>query len=246
MASSKHYSRFNGFRGILMPMQLITFNNVSKYYNETIALDTINFSVKTGEFLTLVGHSGSGKSTLFKVILGEEPIDEGEIVRSGLPVAQMNKHELLDHRRRTGVIFQDFRLLNTKTVYENIAFAMEVLGFDDDRINSDVPYVLDLVDLKSKMWNFPSELSGGEAQRVAIARAIINQPELIIADEPTGNLDPLNTYEIINILKQINKLGTTIILATHDRDVVENIGGRVITLNGGQVVLDDKNGKYIL
>ncbi|MDI9325334.1 MAG: ATP-binding cassette domain-containing protein [Alphaproteobacteria bacterium] len=227
-------------------MSSIRFEGVSKFYEKNIALDGVTTNIPNGSFVTLVGHSGSGKSTLFKIILGEESPDEGIIYRDEKPLHVMASEELLTHRRRTGVVFQDFRLLNSKTVYENIAFAMEVLGFDDEHIYSDVPYVLGLVDLKKKMWSFPHQLSGGEKQRVAIARAIVNQPELLLADEPTGNLDPLNTYEVINILKQINKLGTTIILATHDREVVESIGGRVITMNSGQMVMDDAKGKYIL
>lgn len=149
-------------------------------------------------------------------------------------------------RRRIGVIFQDFRLLPNKTAYENVAFAMEVAGKTDEEIASDVPHVLDLVDLSKKMWNFPRQLSGGELQRVAIARAIVNHPDLIIADEPTGNLDPINTYEIVQILKKINDLGTTVILTTHNKGVVEALGKRVITMDQGHVIRDDSTGKYAL
>ena len=144
------------------------------------------------------------------------------------------------------MIFQDFRLLPDKTAYENIAFAMEAAGKTDEEIEADVPHVLGLVDLSGKMWNFPKELSGGEKQRIAIARAIVNQPDVIIADEPTGNLDPINTYEIVQILKKINDLGTTVILTTHNKGVIDSVGGRVITLDRGKVVRDDKNGKYVL
>ena len=149
-------------------------------------------------------------------------------------------------RRRIGVIFQDFRLLPNKTAYENVAFAMEIAGKTDEEIASDVPHVLELVDLSKKMWNFPRQLSGGELQRVAIARAIVNHPDLIIADEPTGNLDPINTYEIVQILKKINDLGTTVILTTHNKGVVEALGKRVITMDHDRVVRDDPNGKYAL
>ena len=227
-------------------MSIVAFEDATKYYDDTVAVQNITLDVDYGEFVTLVGHSGSGKSTLFKMILGEEDLYSGVVCRGGVDVADMSEDELLEHRRKTGVIFQNFRLLPRKTVYENIAFAMEALGYEERQIESDVPYVLELVDLQNKVWSFPQELSGGEQQRVAIARAIVNQPELLLADEPTGNLDPVNAHEVINILKQINKLGTTVVLATHDRSVVDKIKGRVITLVSGEVALDDKRGKYIL
>ena len=227
-------------------MSIVSFEDATKYYGDAVAVQDITLDVDYGEFVTLVGHSGSGKSTLFKMILGEEDLYSGTVCRGGVDVADMNEQELLEHRRKTGVIFQNFRLLPRKTVYENIAFAMEALGYEEDQIESDVPYALELVDLRNKVWSFPAELSGGEQQRVAIARAIVNQPELLLADEPTGNLDPVNSHEVINILKQINKLGTTVILATHDRSVVDKIKGRIITLVSGEVALDDKRGKYIL
>jgi cell division transport system ATP-binding protein len=149
-------------------------------------------------------------------------------------------------RRRIGTVFQDYRLIMNKTIYENIAFAMEAAGRTDDEIASDVPHVLELVDLGQKIWNFPRELSGGERQRVAIARAIVTQPDIVIADEPTGNLDPVNTYEIIRILRKINELGTTILMTTHNKGVVDTVGGRVITMEKGKIVRDDREGKYIL
>ena len=237
---------FVGYDKILYIMSIVSFEGAIKYYGDAIAVQDIAFSVDEGEFVTLVGHSGSGKSTLFKLILGEEELYSGSVCRSGSDISAMAGRELLEHRRNTGVIFQDFRLLPRKTVYENISFAMEALGYDQKQIESDVPYVLDLVDLRHKVWAFSQELSGGEQQRVAIARAIVNQPELLLADEPTGNLDPVNAHEVINILKQINKLGTTVMLATHDRSVVNKIKGRVITLVDGEVALDDPKGKYIL
>lgn len=227
-------------------MNIIEFDSVNKYHNETVALSNVSFSVKKGEFATLVGHSGAGKSTIFKMILGEDQFDSGSVCRGGVDINSMNENELLEHRRNTGVVFQNFRLLPKKTVYENIAFAMEALGFNEKKIETDVPYALELVDLKHKSWSFPQELSGGEQQRVAIARAIINQPELLLADEPTGNLDPVNSSEVINILKQINKLGTTVILSTHDKSVVDKIKGRIISLSSGEIVSDSKSGKYIL
>lgn len=151
-----------------------------------------------------------------------------------------------EYRRKFGTVFQDFRLIPNKTVFENIAFAMEAAGRSDEEIASDVPHVLELVDLGRKIWSFPQELSGGEKQRVAIARAIVNQPDVIIADEPTGNLDPVNTYEIVQILKKINDFGTTVILTTHNKGVIESIGKRVITMEKGRVVRDDKEGKYVI
>ena len=158
----------------------------------------------------------------------------------------MKRKDMSKLRRRIGTIFQDFRLIPNKTVYENIAFAMEASGRKEGEILSDVPHVLELVDLGHKIWNFPHELSGGEKQRVAIARAIVNQPDIIIADEPTGNLDPINTFEIVKILKKINEMGTTVILTTHNKGVVEHVGGRVITMEKGKIIRDDKTGKYVL
>ena len=225
---------------------IVRFENVSKSYGEGKAVEDVSFSVNSGEFLTFVGHSGSGKSTIFKLILGEKDADIGDVCRDDVEVSQMSDKELLAHRRNTGAIFQNFRLLPRKTVYENVAFAMEALGYEKEQIESDVPYAIELVDLKNKIWSFPQELSGGEQQRVAIARAIVNQPDLLLADEPTGNLDPVNAHEIINILQQINKLGTTVLLATHDKTVVERVKGRVITLANGKIALDDRRGKYIL
>ena len=225
---------------------VVTFQKASQRYGDSVAVRDVSFDVGYDEFVTLVGHSGSGKSTLFKLILGEEPPHAGSVYRSGVEVTGMTERELLEHRRNTGVIFQDFRLLPKKTVFENIAFAMEALGYADDRIESDVPYVLELVDLKNKAWSFPQDLSGGEQQRVAIARAIVSQPELLLADEPTGNLDPVNAHEVIGILRQVNKIGTTVILTTHDKSVVNKVKGRVITLVNGEVAMDDTRGKYIL
>jgi len=158
----------------------------------------------------------------------------------------IRRHHLGRLRRKIGTIFQDFRLLSQKTAYENIAFAMEAAGRTDEEIAADVPHVLELVDLQDKLWSFPSELSGGEKQRVAIARAIVNQPDVIIADEPTGNLDPVNTFEIIQILKKINDLGTTVVLTTHNKGVVDSIGRRVVTMERGKIIRDDPEGKYVL
>jgi cell division transport system ATP-binding protein len=224
---------------------VIYFNNVSKVYNrESAALDDVNLTVTAGEFVSIVGHSGAGKTTLIKMILAEENPTDGSVFFESINIHKLKNKDLTKLRRRIGVVFQDFKLLSNKTAYENIAFAMEAVGKTDEEIASDVPHVLELVDLGDKIMHFPNQLSGGEQQRLAIARAIINQPELIIADEPTGNLDPINTHEIIQILKKINDLGTTVILTTHNRGVIDSVGKRVITMEKGKVIRDDKEGKY--
>ena len=226
---------------------MIYFDSVSKTYPDgTVALDGVTLSVKQGEFVSIVGHSGAGKTTLMKLLLGEDTATDGTVSFDSVDIRKVKRKDMSKLRRRMGVIFQDFRLLPNKTAYENIAFAMEVAGKTDEEIASDVPHVLELVDLSNKAWNFPRQLSGGELQRVAIARAIVNHPDLIIADEPTGNLDPINTYEIIQILKKINDLGTTVILTTHNKGVVESLGKRVITIDHGSVTRDDPTGKYAL
>ena len=226
---------------------MIYFNNVSKTYGgDAPSLDAINLTINQGEFVSIVGHSGAGKTTLIKLILAEEHPTDGNVFFESLDIHKLRSNEITKLRRKIGTVFQDFRLLPNKTAYENIAFAMEAAGKTDEEIKSDVPHVLELVDLSNKILHFPSQLSGGEKQRLAIARAIINQPEMIIADEPTGNLDPINTYEVVQILKKINDLGTTIILTTHNRGVIEHIGKRVVTLDKGKLVRDDKDGKYII
>jgi cell division transport system ATP-binding protein len=226
---------------------MIYFDNVSKSYPDgTVALNDVTLSVKEGEFVSIVGHSGAGKTTLVKLLLGEDHPSEGSVSFDSTDLKKIKPKDMPMLRRRIGVIFQDFRLLPNKTAYENVAFAMEVAGKSDEEIASDVPHVLELVDLTKKMWNFPRQLSGGELQRVAIARAIVNHPDLIIADEPTGNLDPINTYEIVQILKKINDMGTTVILTTHNKGVVEALGKRVITMDHGRVTRDDSTGKYAM
>jgi len=228
---------------------MIYFDKVSKEYHnksQTIALEDVTFSVEPGEFVSVVGHSGSGKTTLLKMLLAEEKPTSGTVSFESVDVHSLNNGDVSNFRRKIGVVFQDFKLLPQKTTYENIAFAMEAAGRTDEEISSDVPHALDLVDLSSKMLNFPHELSGGERQRVAIARAIINQPDVIIADEPTGNLDPINTYDIVQILKKINDLGTTVILTTHNKGVIDSLGKRVITMEKGRIARDDKRGKYVL
>lgn len=226
---------------------MIYFNNVSKVYpKESPALEDINLTISAGEFVSLVGHSGAGKTTMIKLILAEEYPSSGNVFFESTDIHKLSAKELTKLRRRIGVVFQDFKLLPNKNAYENIAFAMEASGKTDSEIKSDVPHVLDLVDLGDKIFHFPHQLSGGEKQRLAIARAIINQPELIIADEPTGNLDPINTYEVVQILKKINDLGTTVILTTHNRGVIESVGRRVISIDKGRVIRDDKDGKYAI
>ncbi len=226
---------------------MIYFNNVSKVYNkDSVALDDINLTINRGEFVSIVGHSGSGKTNLIKLILADTKPTSGTVFFESTNIHTLNGKDLTNLRRKIGAVFQDFKLLSNKTAYENIAFAMEAAGKTDEEIAMDVPHVLDLVDLTHRIYHFPHEMSGGEQQRLAIARAIINQPEIIVADEPTGNLDPINTYEVIQILKKINDLGTTIIMTTHNRGVIDSVGGRVITMEKGKMIRDDKNGKYIL
>lgn len=226
---------------------MIHFDKVTKIYpDNSVALDNVTFSIDPGEFISIVGHSGAGKSTLVKMLLAEDRPTAGKVHYGSVNVHNLSRKEINDFRRKIGVVFQDFRLIPKKTVYENIAFAMEVAGRHDDEIEADVPYVLKLVDLENKIWNFPDELSGGEKQRVAIARAIVNQPDIVVADEPTGNLDPLNTYEIVQILKKINDLGTVVLLTTHNKGVVDSVGKRVITMERGKIVHDDPKGHYVL
>ena len=226
---------------------MIYFDKVTKTYNQgEPALSDVTLSIAPKEFVSIVGHSGAGKTTLLKMLLAEEKPTEGSIFFESIDVNALPLNALHHYRRKIGVVFQDFRLIPTKTAYENIAFAMEAAGRADDEIASDVPYILELVDLGTKGNHFPSQLSGGEKQRVAIGRAIINQPELIVADEPTGNLDPINTYEIVEILKKINELGTTVVITTHNKGVVDAVGKRVVTMDRGRIVRDDPKGAYVL
>jgi len=226
---------------------MIYFDKVSKEYSDdSVALHDINLTISSGEFVSIVGHSGAGKTTLLKILLADESPSKGSVFFESLDIHTLGRHDIPAFRRRIGVVFQDFRLLPNKTAYENVAFAMEAAGKEDEEIKADVPHVLELVDLTDKAFNFPHQLSGGEKQRLAIARAIINQPDVIIADEPTGNLDPINTQEVVQILKKINDLGTTVILTTHNRGVIDSLGKRVITMDGGKVARDDEKGQYSL
>jgi cell division transport system ATP-binding protein len=227
---------------------MIYFDNVSKVYNDgrSAALQEVTFQVAPKEFVSIVGHSGAGKTTLLKMIIAEDRPSHGQVFFESLDVHRIPRTKLPNYRRKIGTIFQDFKLLPHKTAYENVAFAMEANGRTDEEIAENVPHALSLVDLDDKAWNFPSELSGGEKQRVAIARAIVNQPDIIIADEPTGNLDPIATYEVVQILRKINDLGTTVIMTTHNKGVIDEIERRVITMDDGRIVRDDATGKYVL
>jgi cell division transport system ATP-binding protein len=226
---------------------MIYFDKVSKIYSDNLpVLEDINFAIEQKEFISLVGQSGAGKTTLLKLLIAEERPTEGKVFFESTDIHSLPRRHLTLLRRKIGMVFQDFRLLPNKTVFENVAFAMEVAGREDEDINTDVPQVLELVNLMDKSSSFPHELSGGERQRVSIARAIVNQPDLLIADEPTGNLDPLNTWEIVQILKKINELGTTVLLTTHNKGIIDSLGRRVITLEKGRIVRDDKEGRYVL
>jgi cell division transport system ATP-binding protein len=226
---------------------MIFFEKVSKIYSPTaIALEDINLAIEPKEFVSIVGQSGSGKTTLLKLLLAEEQPTSGRVFFESVDVNDIPHKKRPEFRRKIGTVFEDFRLLSNKTAYENIAFAMEAAGKSPEEIERDVPQVLEITNMAERANHFPDELSRGERQRIAIARAIINQPDVIIADEPTGNLDPLNTWEIINILKKINELGTTIILATHNKSVIDSLGRRVVTLEKGKIIRDDKQGRYIV
>ena len=226
---------------------MINFQSVSKIYNSrSTALEDATFKINPGEFVSLVGRSGAGKSTVVRLLIGEEKPTRGRIFFGNSEVNKLKDRELPFFRRQIGVVFQEFRLLPTKNAYENVAFALEVAGRPQKEINELVPQVLDMVGLRDKLTNFPHELSGGEKQRVAIARAMVHWPKVIIADEPTGNLDPFHTWEIIKLLEKINQLGTTVILATHDKEVINNLDKRVISFDHGRLVKDEEKGKYIL
>lgn len=227
---------------------MILFDNVSKQYNQKgVALTDINFHIKEGEFVSIVGQSGAGKSTLLKMIFAEEKPTEGKIFIKGRDITEIKESKLPILRRHIGVVFQDFKLLDKKTVFENVAFAMEVAGKSDREIENDVPQVVDIVGLSQKLDRYPGELSGGEKQRVSIARALVHRPDIIVADEPTGNLDLVNTWDIVQLLTKINQYGTTVILATHNREIVNLVNKRVITIDGGRIAKDQLDkGKYII
>ncbi|HOJ11444.1 MAG TPA: cell division ATP-binding protein FtsE [Clostridiales bacterium] len=224
---------------------MIEFINVSKKYsNGTLALSNVNLKINKGDFVFIVGQSGSGKTTLIKLILKEEDLTEGEIFVNGYEVSSMSRSEIPYLRRSLGVVFQDFRLLPDKTVYDNVAFAMQITESLPKEIRRQVPMALGLVGLSRKADMYPGQLSGGEQQRVALARAIVNNPALLIADEPTGNLDPDTSWEIMKLLVDINHRGTTVIVATHEKSIVDSLKKRVIAIDKGLVVRDQQKGTY--
>ena len=226
-------------------MSIIRLVNVEKTYKTgTTAIYEMNLSIEKGEFVFLIGSTGCGKSTLIKMLYREEKPTEGKIYVGGLDVGRIRNRKVYKLRRKIGVVFQDFHLLPNSTAYENVAFALEVLGLPKDEIHTKVLKVLDLVGLKSKAKQYPNHLSGGEQQRVAIARAIVNGPKILICDEPTGNLDPKTSMEVMDVLKAINELGTTVILVTHDIDIVDKLKKRTILLDSGRIVKDYKEGEY--
>lgn len=226
-------------------MDLIRMQNVKKQYKTGVtAIYDMNLSIEKGEFVFVIGSTGCGKSTLIKMLYREEKPTSGIILIGGLNVGKLRNSKVYKLRRKIGVVFQDFKLLNRSTVYENVAFALEIFGLPKDEIHTKVLKVLDLVGLKHKAKNYPNELSGGEQQRVAIARSIVNGPKLLICDEPTGNLDENTSMEIMDVLNQINKMGTTVIMVTHDIDIVKKMNKRVILLDSGRILKDYEEGTY--
>ena len=226
---------------------MIRFINVTKIYQPDVkALNKINLHIKPGELVSVVGQSGTGKTTLIKSLIGEEKIDEGKIVIGDWDISDIKKNEIPLLRRQIGVIFQDFKLLPKKTLRENVAFALQVCGQTPQKIRSVVPQVLKIVGLESKMDRYPNEVSGGEQQRAAIARSLVHRPKILLADEPTGNLDSINAEEIIEMLLRINKFGTTVVLVTHNREIVNRLKRRVITIENGSIVSDQAVGKYLI
>ena len=224
---------------------MLIFQEVTRSYPpDTTALDNASFEIKAGEFVSLVGRSGAGKSTILRLLLREEQPSAGKVFFQGIDIGTFNNKELPLYRRKVASIFQDYKLLSSKNVFENVAFAMEAAGRTNKEIFEDVPAALDVVGLSGKEARFPHELSGGEKQRVAIARALVQRPEILAADEPTGNLDPVYTWDIANLLLKINGLGTAVILATHDEMVINAIKRRVIALHDGKIISDQQKGAY--
>jgi cell division transport system ATP-binding protein len=230
---------------------MIKFQNVTKIFEtknkqKVFALKNVSFEIKKGDFVLIVGRSGAGKTTLLKLIFAEEKPTEGKIFFEGKDITKMKNGEISKLRREIGVVFQDYKLLPTKTAFENLAYVMEVIGFSDEEIRRDVPKVLEIVGLSEKAQSFPHELSAGEKQRLSIARALIHRPKVILADEPTGNLDPYNTLDILKIFQKIHEMGTTVVLATHNKEIVDILRKRVITLEKGEIVRDEEKGKFVL
>lgn len=226
---------------------MLSFNHISKIYPpHIVALDDVSFQVEEGEFVLLVGKSGAGKTTIVKLLLREELPTAGQIFCLDYDLSKIRSSQLFWLRQQIGVVFQDYKLINSKTVFENISYALEVVNAPENVIKRDVPQVLDLVGLKNKARNFPWQLSGGEKQKVCLARALVHRPKIIVADEPTGNLDPYTTQEITKLLSKVNRLGTTVILATHDQDIVDFLKGRIINLEEGKIIRDQVDGHFIL
>lgn len=226
---------------------MILFKNISKIYPDGfVALDNVNLEIDKGEFISLVGQSGAGKTTLIRLLIREEEPSKGKIVLDKTDITKLRYKDLPFLRQRIGMVFQDIKLLANKTAHENVAFAMEVSGRNHEEIEGEVPELLRIVGLIKKGNMFPRQLSGGEQQRVAMARALAHQPEILIADEPTGNLDLLNTWDIIQLLEKINEFGTTVILATHNKDIVNKVKRRVVTMDKGRIIRDKERGKYLL
>ncbi|KKU22527.1 MAG: Cell division ATP-binding protein FtsE [Candidatus Nomurabacteria bacterium GW2011_GWA1_46_11] len=226
---------------------MIRLENISTVYDDFLALDNIDLQIKDGEFVSLVGPSGAGKSTLLRLMTREIKPSQGTVYIDGVDISELTAAQVPLLRRKIGTIFQDFKLLSRKNAFENVAFALEVSGAESEEIAEDVPKVLNIVSLVDKSNNFPHQLSGGEKQRLAIARALIHRPRILLADEPTGNLDMVNGYDVVKLLMKINEFGTTVILATHNREVVNAIGRRVISMEKGKIVRDQiEQGKYII
>lgn len=227
---------------------MIHFKNVETVYGDGfIALNGVNLEIKDGEFVSVVGPAGAGKSTLLRLLTRELRPNLGQVVVDGVDLSDLSGSQIPLLRRKVGTVFQDFKLLSSKNAYENVAFALEVCGTAPDVIEADVPKVLGIVGLGDKMTNFPHQLSGGEKQRLAIARALIHRPRIMLADEPTGNLDLVNGYDVLKLLMKVNDLGTTVIMVTHNRDIVNAVGKRVVTMEKGKIVRDQiEQGKYII
>lgn len=228
-------------------MPILKFENVSKTYpGDFIALEEINLVIEGGEFLSIVGHSGSGKSTLLKLIYAEEQVTKGHVYFNDRSIDSINRKHLPYYRRNIGTVFQDFKLLPQKTAFENVAYALEVSDETQEEITELVSEILEIVGMSDKAKKYPRQLSGGEQQKICLARALVRKPLVIIADEPTGNLDPVATWEIIQLLLKINSMGTTIILATHNKDIVDKLNRRVIALDKGRVIRDHQKGRYAI
>lgn len=226
---------------------MIHFQNITKAYSSDItALENVSFKIERGEFVSVVGRSGAGKTTLLKLLLAQEKPSQGRVFFDNQDVHKIPASKLPQYRRRIGSIFQDYKLFPTKTAYENVSYVLEVTGASDLEISRDVPQILEIVGLSHRFSNFPPELSGGERQRVAIARALIHRPDVLLADEPTGNLDPYHTRDIIQLLSRINEMGTTVILATHNKEVVNFLSKRVISFEGGSIIRDQKRGRFTI